>query len=197
MSAPLRPTTLEIDLDAAADNVRAVRRLVGPSRSIFAVVKADGYGFGAAEMGAVFARSGADWLAVADLAEGVRLRARGLTLPILVYPSSLPEAASEALRHGLVPTLVDLDAARGVEAAGRVAARRAAQIDDIPRRAGLGERVDGLLDLDRRSLCELEDMNVAGCCVGHLRRQLWRRRNPFARQRDVMRIGGVASYDEQ
>ena len=57
MSAPLRPTTLEVDLDAAAHNVGAVRRLVGPDRRVFAVVKADGYGFGAVEMGAVFARS--------------------------------------------------------------------------------------------------------------------------------------------
>jgi alanine racemase len=48
-TVPLRPTMLEIDLDAAADNVRAVRGLVGPERKIFAVVKADGYGFGAAE----------------------------------------------------------------------------------------------------------------------------------------------------
>ena len=112
MTAPLRPTTLAVDLGAAADNLRAVRRLVGPTRSIFAVVKADGYGFGAAEVGAVFARSGADWLAVADLSEGVRLRERGITTPILVYPSSLPGAAAEALAHRLVPTLVDLESAR-------------------------------------------------------------------------------------
>ncbi|HEY7041912.1 MAG TPA: alanine racemase [Methylomirabilota bacterium] len=112
MTGPLRPTTLEVDLDAAAHNLRAVRRLVGPDRRVFAVVKADGYGFGAAEMGAVFARSGADWLAVADLSEGVRLRQRGLTVPILVYPNSLPAAAAETLAHRLVPTLVDLDAAR-------------------------------------------------------------------------------------
>jgi hypothetical protein len=31
-TGPLRPTTLEIDLDAAAENLRAVRGLVGPSR---------------------------------------------------------------------------------------------------------------------------------------------------------------------
>ena len=36
-SGPLRPTTLEIDLDAAAGNLRAVRGLVGPGRKIFAV----------------------------------------------------------------------------------------------------------------------------------------------------------------
>ena len=109
---PLRPTTFEIDLDAAAHNVRAVRQLAGPGRKLFAVVKADGYGYGAFEMGSVFARNGADYLAVADLAEGVRLRERGVTIPILVYPNSLPEAAAETLAHGLVPTLVDLDAAR-------------------------------------------------------------------------------------
>src|SRR5437588_10570352 len=99
----LRPTALEIDLDAAGDNIRAVRRLVGPERKIFAVIKADGYGFGAAEMAAVFARNGADYLAVADLGEGIRLRRRGITAPVLVYPNSLPAAAGDTLAHGLVP----------------------------------------------------------------------------------------------
>jgi alanine racemase len=111
-TGPLRPNRFEIDLDAAAHNVRAVRQLVGPGRTLFAVVKADGYGYGAAEMGAVFVENGADYLAVADLAEGVRLRQRGISAPILVYPNSLPEAATETLAHGLVPTLVDLEAAR-------------------------------------------------------------------------------------
>ncbi|MET0484868.1 MAG: alanine racemase [Candidatus Rokuibacteriota bacterium] len=108
----MRPTTLEIDLDAAAHNVRAVRQIVGPQRKIFAVVKADAYGYGAAELGAVFVAHGADALAVADLGEGIRLRQRGITAPILVYPNSLPEAAPEAIAHGLIPTLIDLDGAR-------------------------------------------------------------------------------------
>ncbi len=112
-----RPTSLEIDLDAAASNMRAVRRLVGPQRKIFAVVKAGGYGFGAAEMGAVFVANGADALGVADLGEGIRLRRSGITAPVLVYPNSLPEAASETLAHGLTPTLVDLDGARAYSAA--------------------------------------------------------------------------------
>ena len=107
-----RPTTLEIDLDAAAANIRAVRRLVGRERKIFAVVKADGYGHGAAEVGAVFIEHGADALGVADLAEGIRLRRRGITAPVLVYPNSLPEAASDCIAHSLIPTFVDLDSAR-------------------------------------------------------------------------------------
>jgi len=115
----LRPTTFEIDLDAAAHNVRVVREMVGPARKIYAVIKADGYGHGAVEMGETFLAHGADALGVADLGEGIRLRRRGITAPILVYPNSLPEAAGETLAHGLTPTVVDLESARACAAAAR------------------------------------------------------------------------------
>jgi alanine racemase len=106
-----RPTVLEVDLAAAAGNLRAARRMVGAARKIYAVVKADAYGYGAAEMGATFLANGADALAVADLGEGIRLRRRGISAPILVYPNALPGAAAEALAHGLTPAIVDLESA--------------------------------------------------------------------------------------
>jgi len=112
VATPPRPTTMVVDLAAAAANVRAVRQMVGAGRKIFAVVKADGYGHGAFELGAAFLTHGADALGVADLAEGIRLRRRGITAPILVYPNALPEAAPEALAHALTPTLVDLEGAQ-------------------------------------------------------------------------------------
>jgi alanine racemase len=115
-----RPTWFEIDLDAAAENLRTARRLVGPERKLFAVVKAGGYGFGSAEMGRVFAENGADALAVADLSDGVRLRRLGLTLPILVYPNALPDVAADVVAARLTPTLTDLDGVRAYEAAAGV-----------------------------------------------------------------------------
>ena len=162
VTAPLRPTTLEIDLDAAAHNLRAVRGLVGPSRSIFAVVKADGYGFGASEMGAVFARSGADWLAVADLAEGVRLRERGITIPILVYPNSLPDAAPAALAHRLVPTLVDLESARAYAQAASGPCPVFVKIDVGLERLGVPaeQAVKAIL-----AMLELPHLTLAGLCA--------------------------------
>jgi alanine racemase len=162
MTAPLRPTTLEIDLDAAAHNLRAVRRLVGPDRRIVAVVKADGYGFGAAEMGAVFTRSGADWLAVADLSEGVRLRERGLTVPILVYPNSLPDAAAETLAHRLVPTLVDLEAARAYSQAATGPCEVFVKIDVGLERLGVPaeQAVKTIL-----AMLELPRLTLGGLCA--------------------------------
>ncbi len=115
----LRPSWVEIDLEAPAENLRAVRRLVGADRKIFAVLKADAYGFGAREMADVFVRSGADALAFADLADAVWMRRQGAALPILVFPNALPNAAAEIIAHGLVPTLTSLDEAQQYAVAAR------------------------------------------------------------------------------
>ena len=161
-SRPPRPTTLEIDLDAAAANVRAVRQLVGPGRKIFAVVKADGYGHGAAEMGAVFAAHGADALAVADLAEGIRLRGRGITAPVLVYPNSLPEAAPDAIAHALIPTLVDLEGARAYAAAANGPCDVFVKVDVGLERLGVpAEQATKLV----AAMLELPHLRLAGLCA--------------------------------
>lgn len=127
----LRPAWFDIDLDAAIENVRTVRRLVGAARKIVAVVKADAYGFGSVELSRAFAGHGADALGVADVAEGIRLRRAGLTLPILVYPSALPAAAGDVIAAGLTPVLTELDSARAYD-----------------RAAGASERVDVFLKVD-------------------------------------------------
>jgi alanine racemase len=159
---PPRPTTLEIDLDAAAANVRAVRRLVGPERKIFAVVKADGYGHGAAELGSVFVAHGADALAVADLAEGIRLRQRGITAPVLVYPNALPEAAPEALAHGLVPALVDLEGARAFADAATGPCEVFVKVDVGLERLGVpAEQAVKVIT----AMLELPHLRLAGLCA--------------------------------
>ena len=162
MSAPLRPNALEVDLDAAAHNVRAVRGLVGPERRLFAVAKADGYGFGAAEMAAVFLRHGADCVGVADVTEGIRLRARGITAPILVYPNSLPAAAAETLAHGLIPTLIDLDAARAYAEAARGPCEVFVKVDIGLERLGIPaeQAVKTIL-----AMLELKSLRLGGICA--------------------------------
>ena len=157
-----RPTTLQVDLDAAAANIRAVRQMVGRDRKIFAVVKADGYGHGAAELGAVFAAHGADALAVADLGEGIRLRQRGITAPVLVYPGSLPETAPDALAHGLTPTLLDLEGARAYAEAATGPCEVFVKIDVGLERLGLpAEQAVKTIT----AMLELPRLRLAGLCA--------------------------------
>src|SRR4051794_23324195 len=63
-----------------------------------AVVKADGYGHGAAEAARAAQRGGASWLAVATADEAARLREQGLGGPLLVMGALSPEELHVALR---------------------------------------------------------------------------------------------------
>ncbi|MGK9146232.1 alanine racemase [Plantibacter flavus] len=80
-----RPTReAVIDLDAVRHNVRRLRELTGVAELIV-VVKADAYGHGAVPVARAAVEAGADRLGVADISEGLALRAAGITAPVLVW----------------------------------------------------------------------------------------------------------------
>ena len=74
---PVRPSWVEVDLEAVRHNVRALRTVIAPAE-VCAVVKADGYGHGDVPVAEAAAEAGATWLAVALVEEGVRLREAGI-----------------------------------------------------------------------------------------------------------------------
>jgi alanine racemase len=72
-----------VDLGAITANVAALRDHVSGS-AVMAVVKADGYGHGAAEAARAALRGGASWIAVATAGEAAALRAAGIDTRLLV-----------------------------------------------------------------------------------------------------------------
>lgn len=98
----MRPSWIEIDLDAIESNVRAIRAALDPA-DVCAVVKADGYGHGDIPAALAAIAGGATWLAVALVSEGVRLRESGIDLPILVLAEPLEEEADAVVRRSLTP----------------------------------------------------------------------------------------------
>lgn len=85
MSTPLaHPGEVVIDLNAIADNVTALKSRAR-SAGLMAVVKADAYGHGLVPSARAALRGGADWLGVAQIGEGLALRAAGVTDPILAW----------------------------------------------------------------------------------------------------------------
>ncbi|MGV0794003.1 alanine racemase [Mycolicibacterium sp. XJ1819] len=73
-----------IDLDAIAHNVRLLREHAG-SAQVMAVVKADGYGHGATQVGRAALAAGAAELGVATIDEALALRRDGVTAPVLAW----------------------------------------------------------------------------------------------------------------
>lgn len=119
------PAWLEIDLDRLMKNVDALRRQAGAGVGLLFVVKADGYGHGAAEVGRAALESGATMLGVATLHEGIELRESGIDGPILVLSPSLPDEFDEILAWDLIPTLSTLDQAVRLSERARLRGRRA------------------------------------------------------------------------
>jgi alanine racemase len=97
---------LTIDLDAVASNWRSLSALHGGA--VAAVVKADGYGLGAAQVAPRLHAEGARHFFVAHVTEGAALRPLlpGALIAILNGFSSADEAAY--VDHGLVPVLGSL-----------------------------------------------------------------------------------------
>jgi alanine racemase len=90
----------EIDLAAVRHNVRALRATAAPAR-VCAVVKANGYGHGAAVVGAAALEAGADWLGVAQVDEAVALRSAGIEAPILVLSEPRLDEVDTAIASGV------------------------------------------------------------------------------------------------
>ena len=101
MSSFHRDTWVEVDLDCIYENVRALQRHVTEGVVVIAVVKANAYGHGDAQVAKVAQEAGAKYLAVSFLDEAMSLRKQGITAPILVLGASrvsdLPLAAKEKI----------------------------------------------------------------------------------------------------
>lgn len=75
---------LEIDLSSLANNYRLYRNQIPPHLKTLCMVKASGYGTGLVEAARTLQSLGTDYLAVAYVDEGVKLRKGGISLPIMV-----------------------------------------------------------------------------------------------------------------
>jgi alanine racemase len=100
----VRPSWIEIDLGAIRANVAEIRRVVAPS-VVCAVVKADGYGHGDVPAAEAALAGGAEWLAVAMVEEGCRLREAGIDAPILLLSEPPDGDAAGVVRWQLTPTV--------------------------------------------------------------------------------------------
>lgn len=94
-------TWAEIDLDAAAYNLAAIRRRIGEKPMLCCVIKADAYGHGAVRLAKEYEALGADWLALSNIEEALQLRRAGIILPMLVLGYTPPEAASQLAENNI------------------------------------------------------------------------------------------------
>ena len=101
----IRPVWAEVDLGAIRHNLAEIRRLVGKSVDVLAVVKAEAYGHGAFEIARTALDHGADWLGVSLPEEGIALRKSGIEAPVLVFEPLQSGQSAVFLEYDLTATV--------------------------------------------------------------------------------------------
>ena len=106
-----------VDLDAIEDNFEAMKANLKEKTRIAAVVKANGYGHGAAPIARMIEKKDYLWgFAAATIEEAAELRRNGIQKPILILGYVFPEDYEELVRLDIRPTVFRLDKAKELSA---------------------------------------------------------------------------------
>lgn len=98
-------TQIHIDLEKLALNYDTVHRMAGPEVAIMAVIKANGYGHGAAAIAPTLLRCGATYLAVARIEEALSLRNVLPDAPLFVLGYTPDRLLPLAIEHNITLTV--------------------------------------------------------------------------------------------
>ncbi|MCR5342751.1 MAG: alanine racemase [Butyrivibrio sp.] len=100
----------KIDLDALSQNVENMYNSLPRNTKMLAVVKADGYGFGAVPISRMLQNNAYIWgFATATAEEAFELRENGISKPIVVLGYTFPYAYERMLRENIRPTVFRYD----------------------------------------------------------------------------------------
>ncbi|HEV2473141.1 MAG TPA: alanine racemase, partial [Chthonomonadales bacterium] len=165
VSRPSRPTWVEIDLSAIANNTRRIAEIIGPQVRILASLKADAYGHGALKVAHTVLHNGATMLGVATVSEAMPLRQAGMRAPILVFGYTPLWQMREAVHLDLTITLYTLEAAqalsRAAESLGK-SVKAHIKVDSGMGRLGIrAEEVDEVVQLVQ-SVIDLQGLELEG-----------------------------------
>lgn len=96
---------VEVDLGAIRHNVVEAKRHLRPGCKLMAVVKADAYGHGAVKCAKAALNSGAGYLGVATVDEGMELRAADVRAPIMILAEPPVSSIPLLLAHHIIPAI--------------------------------------------------------------------------------------------
>lgn len=114
----LRPTVMDIDLDALGRNFAVLKNKIAPAR-FMAVMKANAYGHGLVRCAAHLESLGVDYFGVALVEEGIALRKAGIRTPILIFGGIFGGQIARYLDFDLELTASSVDKLKAIDEVAR------------------------------------------------------------------------------
>lgn len=148
---------VEIDLNAFVHNAIALKERLPEKCELMAVVKANAYGHGDVEAAKALNKAGFHTFAVATLAEGIRLRRRGIKGEILILGFTNPSDVNYLTKYQLTQTVLNYDYGRALNESSKQV-KVHIKIDTGMHR--LGEDYNGYDSLEH--IYELKNLKIEG-----------------------------------
>lgn len=107
-----RPTWAEISLANLEHNFFQIKKRLAPKTKILVTVKADAYGHGLVPVSKRLESIGVDFLGVASIDEGIKLRESGIRIPVLILGLILKSDILPLFEYGFAASVCDQELAR-------------------------------------------------------------------------------------
>lgn len=108
----LRDTRLEVDLSRIAYNMQQIKEMAGPDVAVMPVIKANGYGHGAAAIAPTLLKEGAVYLAVATLTEALELKEKDPSWPVFIMGHTPDRLLHHVVEKSITQTIFSLEQAQ-------------------------------------------------------------------------------------
>lgn len=157
-----RPTWAEVNLNNLSHNFNQIKKTISPDTKIMVCVKADAYGHGLIPVSNKLVSCGVDYLGVASIDEGIRLREAGIKLPVLILGLILKKDIHPVFKYNLSVTACDKELAYALNNKARLTGGRVnvhIKVDTGMGRIGvLHQDAQGLV----RKIHKLKFINIEG-----------------------------------
>ena len=152
----------DVDLDALAHNLRAIRGRVGPDVAVMLVAKADAYGHGAVAVSHHAIRCGVASIGVGTAAEALELRQAGLRARLVILGTIVDEEMLPCLQHAIEIGIHSTDRGHVLQrAASRLGIRARVHLNVDTGMGRLGVLPERALDL-LRQIHDSSHLELAG-----------------------------------
>jgi len=102
-----RPTWAEINLSNLTHNLNQIKKMLALKTRIMVTIKADAYGHGLIPVAKRLVSDGVDFLGIASIDEGIKLRNAGVSLPVLILGLILKKDIEPVFKYRLTATVCD------------------------------------------------------------------------------------------
>lgn len=159
----LRDTKLYVDLGKFQSNIHSISKLIGDRTRIMAVLKANAYGHGLAELVKPAVLTGVSYVGVATLREAITVRECDESVPILILGYTPEHLFDIVVEHNITQTIFDLDSAKELNYISSLRGQKTKvhiKVDTGLHRLGFSDTNQSLEDI--LVINKMENLNIEG-----------------------------------